>query len=435
MKAVVWHGVGDIRLDEVPEPKIQEPYDAVVRLTTSAVCGTDLHLVRGTVPGMLEGRILGHEGVGVVEETGPAVRDFRPGDRVVICSTIACGTCNYCRAGYYAQCDHANPHADGTAFFGGPQLAGGYDGLQAEFARIPFAHTGLVPLPDSVDDAQAILLSDVFPTAWFGARLAEISPGDTVAILGAGPVGQCAIACARTRGAGRVIVVDGVGDRLDLARAQHAEVVDFRAEDPVAAVREITGGIGVDRVIEAVGVDAQRPAAGPAARAMAGGEPHYERELDEIAVEQNPGPGHLWEPGNAPSLALRWAVDLVAKAGSIGIIGVYPPHAERFPIGQAMQKNLTLQMGNCNHRRYVPELVSRVASGALDPSPLVTRWSATEDAVSAYASFDRREPGWTKVALGVATRDWVDPGEGAAAGSGAGTTGGSTSAHLMGGRG
>ncbi|MFP8883868.1 zinc-dependent alcohol dehydrogenase [Streptomyces mangrovi] len=426
MKAVVWHGVGDIRVDEVPEPKIHEPYDAIVRITSSAICGTDLHFVRGTMPGMKEGRVLGHEAVGIVEEVGTGVRNFRPGDRVVVPSTVACGTCSYCRAGYYAQCDNANPggRRAGTVFFGGPEAAGGLDGLQAEYARIPYAHVGLVPLPDTVDDAQAILLSDIYPTAWFGARLAEIGSGDTVAILGAGPVGQSAIACARLQGAGRIIVVDGVSDRLDLARDQHAETIDFNAEEPVEAILDLTGGIGVDRVIDAVGVDAQRPARGPAAESLAGRAEGFDRERDEAAPEQRPD-GDTWLPGDAPSLAARWAVRMAAKAGTVGTIGVHPPQVEHYPFGEAFMKNLTLRMGNCNHRRYLPRLVSMVASGELDPTPLVTRWAETPDAVEAYRTFDRREAGWTKVALGLGGQGSVAPGLGEAAGTGTATTAGS----------
>ncbi|MER6325639.1 zinc-dependent alcohol dehydrogenase [Streptomyces coelicoflavus] len=426
MKAVVWKGLGDIGLEDVPEPEIKDPYDAIVRITTSAICGTDLHFVRGTMPGMQEGRILGHEAVGVVEEVGSGVRNLRPGDRVVVPSTVACGVCSYCRAGYYAQCDNANPggRLAGTVFFGGPQAAGGLDGLQAEYARVPFAHVGLVPLPDTVDDAQAILLSDIYPTSWFGARLAEVGDGDTVAIVGAGPVGQAAIACARLQGAGRIIVVDGVGDRLDMARSQHAETVDFNAEDPVEAVRELTGGIGVDRVIEAVGVDAQKPSHGPAADAAAAQAEEFGHERSEAAPEQNPD-GATWVPGDAPTLAARWAVQMVAKAGTVGTIGVYPPQVQHYPFGEAFMKNLTLRMGNCNHRRYVPHLVSLVASGSLDPTPLVTRWGDTRNAVEAYRRFDRREAGWTKVVLGVSEDGTVAPGLGEAAGTGAATTAGS----------
>jgi len=192
MKAVVFHGIGDIRLDNVREPKLEKPTDAIVRLTSSAICGTDLHMVRGTMTGMKPGTILGHEGVGVVEEVGSAVRNLKRGDRVVIPSTIACGNCSYCRNGYYAQCDKANPNGPdaGTAFFGGPESSGPFDGLQAEFARIPYANVGPVKLPSDIDDDQAILLSDILPTGFMVAELAEIKPGKTVAIFCCGPVGQ-----------------------------------------------------------------------------------------------------------------------------------------------------------------------------------------------------------------------------------------------------
>ncbi|MFC8794579.1 zinc-dependent alcohol dehydrogenase [Streptomyces cinereoruber] len=426
MKAVVWHGIGDIRLDDVPEPRIQDPYDAIVRITTSAICGTDLHFVRGTMPGMKEGRILGHEAVGVVEEVGPGVRNLRAGDRVVVPSTVACGVCSYCRAGYHAQCDNAHPggRRAGTVFFGGPEAAGGLDGLQAEYARVPFAQVGLVPLPDTVDDNQAVLLSDIYPTAWFGAELAEVGDGDTVVIVGAGPVGQAAIACARLQGAGRIIVVDGVADRLDLARYQHAETVDFNGEDPVEAVLDLTGGIGADRVIDAVGVDAQRPSRGPAAEALGDQAEQFAHERAEAAPEQNPD-GDAWVAGDAPSLAARWSVQMAAKAGTVGTVGVYPPQVQHYPFGEAFMKNLTLKAGNCHHRRYLSHLVSLVGSGVLDPTPLVTRWSGPEDVIAAYRAFDRREAGWTKVALGFDDRGAVAPGMGEEAGTGAATTAGS----------
>ncbi len=397
MKAVVWHGTGDIRLDEVPDPKILEPSDAIVRITRSAICGTDLHLVRGTMPGMAEGTVLGHEAVGVVEEVGPAVRGFSPGDRVVIPSTISCGTCSYCRSGYYAQCDRANPNGPsaGTCFFGGPEATGSVDGLQAEYARVPFAMTSLVRIPDAVSDDRAILLSDIFPTAWFGARLAEVSRGDSVLVLGAGVVGQFAIASAKRQGAGRVFAVDGIASRLDKAREQNAETINFNEDDPVALVRELTGGIGVDRVIDAVGVDAERPKTGPAAPADTG---RFEQERAEAAPDASPD-GDLWMPGDAPSQAARWAVDAVAKAGSIGVIGVYPPGFEGFPFGTAMNKNLTVHMGNCNHRRYLPELLDLVRTDVVDPTAFITRREEPTAAIEAYESFDRREDGWLKTVL------------------------------------
>ncbi|MFB9660216.1 zinc-dependent alcohol dehydrogenase [Glycomyces mayteni] len=402
MKAVVWHGIGDIRLDEVPDPEVKEPSDAVVRITRSAICGTDLHMVRGTMPDMVPGTVLGHEAVGVVEEVGAGVRGFRPGDRVVVPSTVGCGTCSYCRAGYYAQCDNANPNgpAAGTCFFGGPKSTGPVDGLQAEYARVPYASTGLVSIPDEVGDDDAILLSDIFPTAWFGAKLAEVGRGDTVLVLGAGVVGQFAVASAKRQGAGRVLVVDGIDSRLEKAREQHAEVIDFNREDPVAAVKDLTGGIGVDRVIEAVGVDAQRPAAGPAVLPE-GEAAQFDRERDEAAPDAAPD-GDQWVPGDAPSLALRWAVESVAKAGSIGVIGVYPAGFDRFPIGDAMNRNLTLKMGNCNHRRYIPALLRLVATGAIDPTAFITQHEPPATAIEAYEMFDRREDGWLKTVLDVA---------------------------------
>ena len=400
MKAVVWHGIGDIRLDEVPDPTIQAPTDAIVEITASAICGTDLHFIRGTMSGMTEGTILGHEAVGVVREVGSGVRNLRPGDRVVIPSTIGCGTCSYCRTGYYAQCDRANPNGPeaGTSFFGGPAMTGPVDGLQAEYARVPFANVGPVWLPDSVSDDDAIMLSDIYPTAWFGARLAEVGKGDTVLVLGAGPVGQFAVTSALQQGAGRVLCVDGIPSRLEQARRRGAEVIDFNTEDPVAVVKELTAGIGVDRVIDAVGVDAQRPKTGPAAQEATEQAETFEQERSQVAPEQAPR-GDNWVPGDAPSQSLQWAVQAVAKAGSIGIIGVYPPEMTSFPTGAAMNKNLTVKMGNCNHRRYIPELLDLVRTGAIEPSSLMTQLEELPSVLEAYETFDRRESGWTKVVL------------------------------------
>ena len=399
MKAVVWRGVGDIRLEDVPDPKIQEPTDAIVRLTASAICGTDLHMIRGTFTGMEEGTILGHEGVGVVEELGADVRNLNVGDRVVIPSTIGCGYCSYCRAGYYAQCDNANPQGPqaGTAFYGGPKNTGPFDGLQAEKARIPFAAVNLIKLPDEVTDNQAILLSDIFPTGYFGADLAEIEPGDAVAVFGCGPVGQFAVASAKLMGAGRVFAVDRIASRLEMARRQGAEVINFEEEDPVETLQRLTGGVGPDRVIDAVGVDAEHAQGGPAAPSEKE-EEQFQKEVQQVAPEQNPD-GDNWVPGSAPSQALEWAVKAVAKAGTISIIGVYPPTMQNFPIGQAMNKNLTLKMGNCNHRKYIPMLVDLVQSGRFDPEIVLTEVEEMTDAIGAFKAFDERQPGWMKVEL------------------------------------
>jgi threonine dehydrogenase-like Zn-dependent dehydrogenase len=390
MKAVVFHGFGDIRLDDVPEPKIQEPTDAIVRLTASAICGTDLHFVRGTMPGTEEGRILGHEGVGVVEDLGEHVRNLVSGERVVIPSTIACGTCSYCRAGYYAQCDNANPNGPGTAFFGGPEDAGGFDGLQAERARIPYANVGPVKLPDEVSDDQAILISDIFPTGYQAAEQAEIAHGDVVCVFGCGPVGQFAIWSAFHLGAGRVIAVDSVPDRLEAARRQGAEIVDFENDVAVELIKEMTRGSGPDRVIDAVGVDANR---GPDAD-----DAKFEQAIEELVPERGDR-GKLWRPGSGPTQVLEWAVEVVAKAGTVSLIGVYPPAVSSFPIGAAMMKNLTITMGNCNHRRYIPKLIELTRAGTVDPSTLISQVTAVHDAIDAYEQFDQRRPGWLKVVL------------------------------------
>ena len=401
MKAIVWHDTGDIRLDTVDDPRVQDPDDAIVELTSSAICGTDLHFVRGTMSGMKPGTILGHEGVGVVREVGPAVRNLRPGDRVVIPSTIACGSCSYCRAGYYSQCDVANPGGKtaGTAFFGGPQAAGAFDGLQAQYARIPFANVGLVKVPESVTDEQAIMISDIWPTAWFGAKLAEITDGDVVAVYGAGPVGLFAVLSAFRQGAGRVIVVDGHADRLDAARRLGGEAVDYTGEDPTEVLMDITGGAGPDRVIDAVGVDAERPKEGPAADASAQQAEQFDAEVSGN-VQEAGQQGETWKPGDAPSQSLQWGVQTIAKAGTLSIIGVYPPTMQSFPVGQAMNKNLIVKMGNAEHRRYIPQLLDLVATGAVDPSTVLTQRSdLSVSAIEAYQTFDRREEGWIKTVL------------------------------------
>jgi threonine dehydrogenase-like Zn-dependent dehydrogenase len=398
MKAVVFRGVGDIRLEDVPEPRLLESTDAIVRLTASAICGTDLHMIRGTLSGMKPGRILGHEGVGVIEELGRDIRNFRVGDRVVIPSTIACGNCSYCRAGYYAQCDHANPNGAETAFFGGPESAGGFDGMQAEKVRVPFAHIGLVKIPEQVTDDQAILCSDIFPTGWMAAELAEPRPGRTVAVFGCGPVGQFVIASLQLMNSGRIFAIDCVPSRLEMARAQGAEVIDFEREDPVEVLRKLTGGIGPDRAIDAVGVDAARPHHGPAARKIKPQAAALDQEKKRVAPHEHPD-GDNWHPGDGPSLVLAWAVESLAKAGTLSIIGVYGEQSKVFPIGVAANKNLSIKMGNCNHRKYIPRLLEMIASGHIDPTRILTQKEALSNAVEAYKQFDRRQPSWIKVEL------------------------------------
>jgi threonine dehydrogenase-like Zn-dependent dehydrogenase len=397
MKAVVFHGVGDIRLESVRDPRLKQPTDALIRITASAICGTDLHFLRGTLTGPKPGAVLGHEAVGVIEEVGRDVRNFKVGDRVVVPSTICCGYCSYCRAGYQSQCDVTNPDGPkaGTAYYGGGM--DGFEGLQAEYARIAYAPSNLVKLPDGVSDEQAILISDIFPTAYFGADLAEVKAGDTVAVFGCGPVGQFAIASAKLQGAGRVFAMDCVGSRLEMAREQGAEVIDFNREDPVEVLERMTGGIGPDRAIDAVGLDAMAPSAGPAAKEAKKQRADFRKELKELEPEANTR-GRQWRAGDAPSQVLQWAVKSLAKAGTLSIVGLYP-EGRLFPIGEALDKNLTIKAGNTPHRRYIPHLVDLVESGVIDPAEILTQQEPLEDAIEAYKAFDRRESGWVKVEL------------------------------------
>jgi threonine dehydrogenase-like Zn-dependent dehydrogenase len=401
MKAVVFYDVGDIRLENVAEPKIQQPEDAIVRITSSAICGTDLHFIRGTMSGMKKGRILGHEAVGIVEEVGKAVRNFRKGDRVIIPSTVGCGSCNYCRAGYYAQCNRANPGGPlaGTTFFGGPEDAGGLDGLQAEYARVPFAATNLVMLPEEISDDQAIMMSDILPTSYQAASMAEINSGDTVAIFGCGPVGMMAIACAQHLGAGRVFAIDQVASRLEMARKHGAEAIDFSKESPVEVLRELTMGSGPDRVIDAVGIDAT------CCSTKQQDQKKFEAEMKKVDPQANDAKKNGWWIGGAPSQALEWAVESVAKAGTLSIIGVYPPTFDSFPVGQMMNKNLTVKAGNCNHRKYLPRLVELVRAGVIRPEQYFTQKVGVTSAIDAYHHFDQHEHGWLKVKLEPAAAD------------------------------
>lgn len=395
MKAVVFHGVGDIRLEDVPEPRLQQPDDAIVRITASAICGTDLHFVRGTMSGMKKGRILGHEAVGFVEQVGSAVRNFRVGDRVIIPSTLGCGSCVYCRSGFYTQCDRINPLGPlaGTSFFGGPETTGGFDGLQAEYARVPYAATNLVKLPEEIDDDNAIMMSDILPTSYQAAKMADIRSGDTVAIFGCGPVGAMAIACAEHLGAGRIFAIDQVKSRLQFAQSVGAEAIDFSREDPVEVLRDLTIGSGPDRVIDAVGVDAA--SAGPGEKSRK----EFQKEIEAVAPEAKRAERRNWWIGGAPSQALSWAIDAVAKAGTVSIIGVYPPQFTTFPVGKMMNKNLTIHSGNCNHRKYLPRLIELVRSGVMRPEQFFTRDLPVASVIDAYHHFDQHERGWLKVKL------------------------------------
>jgi threonine dehydrogenase-like Zn-dependent dehydrogenase len=271
--------------------------------------------------------------------------------------------------------------------------------MQAEFVRVPFANINLVKLPDGVTDDEAILLSDIFPTGYMAADLAEIHPGSTVAVFGAGPVGQFAIASARLLNAGRIFAIDAIPSRLEMARDQGAECINFEEEDPLQALKGFTAGIGVDRVIDCVGVDANRPRRGPAAAKGLLKSPRFRAERMKTTLgKESPSNGN-WHAGDAPSQALDWAVQSLAKAGTLSIIGVYSELINTFPIGSAMEKNITIKMGNCNHRKYIPRLLELVRSGTVDPAEVLTQVEPMTDVIEAYKQFDRRSPGWIKVML------------------------------------
>ncbi|PWT96166.1 MAG: glutathione-dependent formaldehyde dehydrogenase [Candidatus Melainabacteria bacterium] len=401
MKALVFKGVGKIELAELPKPVLQDSTDAIVRIIAASICGTDLHMVRGSMSGMKPGSILGHEAVGIVEQVGASVQNFKEGDRVVVCSTIACGNCVYCQAEEYSSCDRANPNGPeaGTAFFGGPVSSGPFDGLQAEFARIPYADAVLVAIPEQVNNDDALLVSDVFPTGYMAAKIADVQEGDIVAVFGCGPVGQMAIASAKLLGASKVIAVDCLQDRLETAKGQGAMILNYNENDPVEALHDLSDGYGPDACIDAVGLDAEKATEGPASEKRP-----FIKEFSDYLEQKMLAPtkfnlGDQWRQGNAPSQVLQWCVESVRKSGVISIVGVYAENSVRFPIGLAMQKALTVRAANCSHRKYVPTLLKLIADGQFRPSAILTKQCDLIQAVNCYEHFDRRESGWLKVRL------------------------------------
>lgn len=375
MRAVVYKGNNKIAIEEVPDPKIEKPTDAIVKITTSSICGTDLHFIHGKFPDLEEGTVLGHECVGEVVETGSEVSELKKGDRVVVPSTIACGYCEHCRHDEFSQCDNANPNGPeaGTAFYGGPKSSGGFQGMQAEYVRVPYADVGPIKVPQHLSDAQVLCLSDIFPTAYFACDQAGVLPGDTVAVFGAGPVGLFVVQSAYLMGAESVIAFDSVPERLRKVAEAGAEAFDFNENLPPNAVKKITGGRGADVCIEAVGLEAS-----------------CRRGEETRASECS------WQ-------TMDWAIEAVKKSGTIGAIGVFTTESvDNFAWGQAFNKNVTLTGGNCPHRRYLDELLDHIESGEADPTLPITHHLPFDDAIRAYELFDKKEEGCIKVALKVA---------------------------------
>ncbi|MEV0649580.1 zinc-dependent alcohol dehydrogenase [Phytomonospora sp. NPDC050363] len=377
MRAVVWRGPKTVRVEDVPDPKIEEPTDAIVKVTGAAVCGSDLHLYdHGMTMAMKPGDVLGHEAMGEVVEVGAEVKHVRPGDTVVVPFNISCGHCALCRLGLYSQCEttQQTKAKKGAALFGYTHMYGGVPGGQAEFLRVPQAQFGPIKVEES-DPPAALLLSDVLPTAWEAVDRADVPEGGTVVVFGLGPVGQMCVTAAYQRGAGRVIAVDKIPDRIAMATANGAECVDYSAfKDVTETVREMTGGRGADSVIDAVGMDADGSAA--------------EHFLQLIKVQPD------------RFLALHQSLATVRRGGTVSVIGVYLAWMPFFPIGDLFDKQITLRWGQANVRRWDAELLALLRDGdPLRAGALITHEAALEDAPEMYRRFKSRGDGVIKAVL------------------------------------
>jgi len=389
VRALCWHGVEDVRCDTVPDPEIINPRDAIVRVTSTAICGSDLHLYGGLVPSMMKGDVLGHEFMGVVEEVGREVPNLRRGDRVLVPFNIACGNCWYCRHDQWSLCDNSNPNAaaleklngfSGAGLFGYSHLYGGYAGGQAEYVRVPFADVGPLKLETELPDEKLLFLTDIFPTGYMAAEQCGIRDGDTVAVWGCGPVGQFAIQSAYLLGAGRVIAIDRFRDRLDMARdVSGAEVIDYArdTDDVVETLKRMTGGRGPDHVIDAVGMEAHGH--GVLAR-VDRGKQRLKLQLDR-------------------AVALREALQACGKGGTVSVPGVYAGLVDKFPMGQAFAKGLTLRMGQTHVHRYLRPLLARVERGEVDPSRVITHRVPLARGPEMYRTFRDKKDGCVKVVL------------------------------------
>lgn len=387
MKAVCWHGRHDMRVDTVDDPKIENPTDAIIKVTMSGICGSDLHLYNGMMPGMVPGDVIGHEPMGVVVEVGSAVKRLKVGDRVVVPFTISCGSCWFCDQTLFSLCDESNPNAEiaqknmghsPAGLFGYSHMLGGFAGGQAEYLRVPYADVGPVKIPEGVSDEQVVFLSDIFPTGYMGAENAQIEAGETVAVWGCGPVAQFAIQSAWMLGAGRVIAIDTVPERLKMAREHgRAETIDFMKEDVYERLMEMTQGRGPDRCIDAVGAEAH--ASG-----------NIKRAVDSVKEA-----AHLTR--NRP-YALQEIIKCCRKGGTISVPGVYIDELS-LPFGAAMNKALTFKMGQTHVQRYLEPLLGKIVSGEIDPSFVITHTIGLDEAPEAYAMFDQKEDECIKVVI------------------------------------
>lgn len=387
MKAVCWHGATDVRVETVPDPKILNPRDAVIKITATTICGSDLHIYDGYIPSMQPGDIIGHEFMGEVVETGRAVEKLKIGDRVVVSSIIGCGQCFFCQRQSWSLCDNSNPNGwmqeplfgFGTAgIFGYSHLFGGYAGAQAEYVRIPFADQGAVKVPEGIPDEKILPISDAFPTGYMGADLCNIQPGDIVAVWGAGPVGQFAIKSAFLMGAERVIAIDRIPERLALARTfSGAETIHYEEVNAGEALKEMTGGRGPDACIDAVGLEAH----GMGAEGM------YDKVKQAVRLETD-----------RPEV-LRQMMVACRKGGTLSVMGVYGGFVDKIPMGAAFNKGLTIRMGQMHGQKYMPKLLDYVLNGEVDPAVVFTHQLPLDEAKQGYEMFKHKRDRCIKVLL------------------------------------
>lgn len=388
MKANCWIEKRKVRVEQVPDPKILSSHDAIFRITSTAICGSDLHLYNGFIPTMERGDILGHEFMGEVVEVGPSVKNLKVGDRAVVPFPIACGSCSMCRQGLFSVCENSNPNAwmveklwghAPAGIFGYSHMMGGYAGGQAEYARVPFADVGPIKVPSSLTDEQLLFLSDIFPTAYMGAEMCDIKPGDVVAVWGAGPVGQLAIASAYLLGAERVIAIDRFPYRLRMAkeRARASETINYEEVDVHDALAEMTGGRGPDACIDAVGMEAHGH--GPMYA--------YDRAKQAMNLETD------------RPLVLREAIRACRNGGTVSILGAYGGFVDKFPIGAVMNRSLTIRSGQCHVQRYMRPLLKRIEKGEIDPSFIITHRMRLEDAPRGFDLFVNKLDDCVKVVM------------------------------------
>ncbi|RDV16223.1 glutathione-dependent formaldehyde dehydrogenase [Pontibacter diazotrophicus] len=378
MKALCWNGINDLRVERVPDPSILNPGDAIVRVTMSSVCGSDLHLLDGYVPTMKAGDIIGHEFMGEVVEVGPGVKKLVKGDRVVVGSVLGCGGCEFCQTDQWSLCDNSNPNPEilekaygysGAGIFGYSHAFGGYAGSHAEYIRVPYADNGAFKVPEGVTDDAAVFTSDAFPTGFMAADMCGIEPGDTVVVWGAGGVGQMAMQSAWLLGAGRVIAIDRFRDRLAKAKQfAKAETLNYEEVDILEALKEMTGGRGPDRCIDAVGMEAH----------TTGVEQYYDKAKQTLRLQTG-----------RPAV-LRQAIMACRKGGTVSIVGVYGGLLDKFPMGAAMNKALTLRMGQMFAQKYIPQLLDRVAAGEVDPSYMLTHKWGLDHSPEGYKMFKEK---------------------------------------------